>query len=109
MKDFPQPSYWRFLVSKMFRKLQNWFMPKKKKISAESTQTVQLLHILDVTQEDEIACGEVHELLDQFTEMQMRGENVSELMPLVKRHLDMCPECFEEYEALLAALAFEAT
>lgn len=82
-------------------------MPKKKKNNAEYIQTARLLQILDATREDEIACGEVHELLDQFTEMQMRGENVSELMPLVKRHLDMCPECFEEYEALLAALEFE--
>jgi len=65
--------------------------------------------MLDATQEDEIACGEVHELLDQNAKMQMRGENVSELMPLVKHHLDMCPECFEEYEALLAALKFEET
>ena len=91
----------------MLKKLKNWFMPNKKKIEAESAQVMQLLQMLEVTREDEISCGDVHELLDQFVEMQLRGEDVSELMPLVKRHLDMCRECFEEYEALLAALAFE--
>lgn len=91
----------------MLKKLKNWFIPNKKKIEAESAQAVQLLRMLEVTREDEISCGDVHELLDQFVEMKMRGEDVSELMPHVKRHLDMCPECFEDYEALLAALVFE--
>jgi len=80
-------------------------MQKKKKEDAATT--IQFLQMLEMTDENEFSCGDVYELIDQFVELQQRGENVAELMPLVKRHLDMCRDCFEEYEALLAALAFE--
>jgi len=84
----------------------NWLKPKKKK-EEDAAMTIQFLQMLEMTDENELSCDDVHELLDQFVELQQRGEDVEELMPLVKRHLDMCRDCFEEYEALLAALAFE--
>lgn len=34
----------------------------------------------------------------------MRGDDVARLMPLVQHHLDMCPDCREEFEALLRAV-----
>jgi hypothetical protein len=39
--------------------------------------------------------------------MEMRGEDVAHLMPLVQRHLELCPDCREEHEALMQALEFE--
>jgi len=36
--------------------------------------------------------------------MGQRGENAVALMPLVKRHLDLCGDCKDEYEALLRVL-----
>jgi len=62
---------------------------------------------LAVTEEQELSCDDVHEILDQFTELKMRGEDVVYLMPLVQKHLDLCPDCREEHEALLRALEFE--
>ena len=56
------------------------------------------------TQEDEVSCDEVDSLLDQFTELVQRGENMEKIMPLVKNHIDLCPECREEFEALLRVL-----
>jgi len=32
------------------------------------------------------------------------GDAAAELMPLAERHLDLCPDCLEEYEALLGKL-----
>jgi len=43
-------------------------------------------------------------LLDQYAEMALRGEDPAELLPLVHYHLDMCPDCKEEYEALVRIL-----
>ena len=40
----------------------------------------------------------------RFLKMKMRGEDPTRLMPYVQQHLDMCPDCREEYEALLEAL-----
>jgi hypothetical protein len=56
------------------------------------------------THEDEASCDEVDSLLDQFAELVQRREDVEEIMPLVKNHIDLCPECREEFEALLRIL-----
>lgn len=50
-------------------------------------------------------CDEVFAFLDESAERARKGENVAHLMPLVKQHLDMCPDCQEEYEALVRILA----
>ena len=64
----------------------------------------KMLMMIEKTQEVELSCDEVHALLDQYTEMALRGEDPSELLPLVHYHLDMCPDCREEYEALTRIL-----
>jgi len=68
------------------------------------TEAQVALAMMSMTHEHELSCDEVHDLIDQFAEMHLRGENPAHLFPLVRRHLDMCPECKEEFEALLAAL-----
>ena len=66
-----------------------------------------ILHILIKTHDEELDCDEVYELLDQFVEAKVRGEDVSEAMPLMLRHLDLCRDCFEEYEALMRVIKAE--
>ena len=66
-----------------------------------------ILEILTKTHEEELDCGEAYDLLDQFVEASVRGEDVSEVMPMVMRHLDLCRDCFEEYEALLRVIESE--
>lgn len=51
--------------------------------------------------EDDLSCDGVQQLIDQFAECAARGEDAAALMPLVQRHLERCPGCQEEYEALL--------
>jgi hypothetical protein len=63
-----------------------------------------MLEMVEKTRDTEIDCGEVYRLLDQYTEMVVRGEDPAQLMPLVKQHLDLCKDCSEEYEALLEIL-----
>ena len=53
------------------------------------------------TQEKEYSCDDVYQLLDEFTEAVAHGKDVATLMPLVQQHLEMCPDCREEFEALL--------
>jgi hypothetical protein len=67
----------------------------------------KLLQMVENTDEIEIPCDEVFDLLDQYVELEARGEDVAHLLPMVKRHLDRCRDCHEEYEAL--ARVFEAT
>jgi hypothetical protein len=56
------------------------------------------------TREVEIGCDECFEQLDRFVEMTLVGLNAAQAMPLVQEHLEICSECREEFEALLASL-----
>lgn len=56
------------------------------------------------TSDDEYACNEVLDLIDQYAEMAARGEDAAKMMPLIKHHLDMCIDCSEEYDALMRIL-----
>lgn len=60
--------------------------------------------MLAMTETQEMGCDDVFMVLAEFAEMNQRGENVTEMMPLVAQHLELCPDCREEYQALLAAL-----
>ena len=65
---------------------------------------VALAGNLATTEPDEVSCGEVDRLMDEFAELAARGEDASRIMPLVQLHFNHCPECREELEALLVVL-----
>lgn len=48
-----------------------------------------------------MSCEEVYSLLDEYVEHEIKGQDASRLMPLLEKHLEVCEECCEEYEALL--------
>ncbi len=56
------------------------------------------------TQAQEYSCDDAYRLMDRFAEIVARGEDAAMLMPLVQKHLEMCPDCREEFDALLQAL-----
>jgi hypothetical protein len=61
------------------------------------------------TRDEEYSCDDVLALMDQFAEMVFRGEDASNLMPLVQHHLEMCGDCRDEFEALLRILRASPT
>lgn len=61
------------------------------------------------TQEQELSCDEVYALLDVFADRVSQGEDAAALMPLVQHHLEMCPDCRGEFEALLKSMQATAT
>lgn len=63
-----------------------------------------LIRSLEDTKDEECGCTDVYVLLDQYAEVEIRGEDAARLMPLLRQHIEMCIECHEEYEALLAIL-----
>jgi len=78
----------------------SFFKRWNKKAQSNNPNMQMLLRSVSMTEEDEISCDDVFNLLDQFAEMIKRGEDASQLMPLVHKHLNMCPDCREEYESL---------
>lgn len=94
---------------KFLQKIKNLIKPTNP-IQVPSRMEEKMLGLVKMvanTNEVELSCDEVYVLLDQYTEMVLRGEDVSKFMPEVKHHLEMCGECKEEYEALYRIL--EAT
>jgi hypothetical protein len=70
-------------------------------MQADKSEMMQkVLTMLSNTQDVEMTCDEVFSILDQFTELAARGEDVAQLMPLIQQHLDMCEDCREEYKVL---------
>ncbi len=65
-----------------------------------------ILRVLEgVPEEEEISCGELFTKLDEYVEREVNKKDAAVLMPVIREHLDMCPECCEEYEALLDVLS----
>jgi len=52
------------------------------------------------------SCPEVLRIIDEYVEKMAKGEDVSECMPVVKLHLEECPDCCAECDALLRILGF---
>jgi hypothetical protein len=69
-----------------------------------ASPTQQLLNMLAMTDPQEISCEHIFAVLDQYAEAIHHDQDAERLWPLVKKHLDMCPDCCEEYEGLVAML-----
>ena len=82
----------------------DWFKRRFSKWYQPDPMMQIMLRSLMMTEVREFSCDDVFAVLDQFVEAVQRGENVLIFMPLVRQHLDMCPDCREEYEALLSML-----
>ncbi|MEM8859159.1 MAG: hypothetical protein AAGD96_12605 [Chloroflexota bacterium] len=66
-----------------------------------------LVKALDLTEERELACEEVFEVIDQYAELVVQGEDPEKVMPLVHHHLMMCGHCREEFEMLIDMMNVE--
>ncbi len=66
-----------------------------------------LLRQVDKTEDGQYSCAETFALLDEYVELVVSNEDAAALMPLVERHLEVCPECSPRYKALLAILQTE--
>ena len=90
-------------LNMLARKFRNYFR-QEPDVQLSDAIVARLIGSLQVTREEECGCDEFHKLIDQYAETNIRGEDAARLMPLVKNHLEICRECCEEYEALLAIL-----
>lgn len=64
-----------------------------------------LLVLIGLTRNEEINCDECLDLVAEFAEQELAGRSVPEGLEAVRRHISICTECREEYEALGRALA----
>ena len=92
------------LFSKLGMLLKLLFLRRTRRAVKEIERLKRMIHMVDSTADIEIACEEAYRLLDEYADMLLRGEDPVKLLPQVKHHLEMCMDCREELDALLAAL-----
>lgn len=54
--------------------------------------------------EDPLGCEECFELLDEYVDAELRGEDADAKVPGMREHLIGCPACREDHEALREAV-----
>ena len=67
----------------------------------------QLSNLIELTvtaKPDSLGCDGCLELMDQFAQAELDGTGVPKILEAVKRHLEQCKCCQDEYEALMIAL-----
>ena len=57
--------------------------------------------------EPEVTCEQCFELLDEYVELELRGEDAEQQLPGMRAHLAGCPACHEDHESLLAFVGSE--
>lgn len=74
-------------------------------MSSLSQQQIQtLVGLIATTKSDTVSCDDCFGQIGEFAELALEGRELSEGMQLIQRHLEQCPCCRGEYEALMEAL-----
>ncbi len=93
-------------MKSIFQQISDRFKRDRQQDQTEYSEEViaGFLRVLEEARVEDMPCDQVYSLLDQYVESEVHGGDAAKLMPLLREHLDMCPECCEEYEALLDML-----
>lgn len=57
----------------------------------------------------EVTCEECFELLDQYVDLELAGEDADDRLPGMRAHLEGCPACREDHESLRDFAAQESS
>lgn len=88
-------------IKNFFQRIAEGLHPKRE---LQDDVAVKFLQVLENMQEEQVSCAEFYERIDEFVEREVGSHDAEKLMPLIQEHLDACPECCDEYEALLDVL-----
>ena len=55
--------------------------------------------------EPEVSCERCFELLDQYVDLELGGEDADARLPGMRAHLEGCPACHEDHESLRELVA----
>lgn len=91
-------------IKNFIQRIQNTINPKQETLELKDEVVLKFLRVLENAREEELSCSEMYTRLDEFVENEVEGKDADKITPLIHEHLDMCPECCEEYEALLTVL-----
>ena len=67
-------------------------------------QAVKMLTLVSEAVPDQLDCDGCFEMLSEFAERELRGDELSATLKLVEVHLTQCSCCRYEYETLIEAI-----
>lgn len=67
-------------------------------------QVSSLLGLVASTKPDAIDCDGCFDHMAEFAELELAGRKVPEALQAIERHLEQCPCCKDEFDALIAGL-----
>jgi hypothetical protein len=88
-------------ITNLIKRIQNSIKPQEE---LQDEVVIKFLLVLENARANELSCSDMFARLDEFVETEVHGKDADKITPLVREHLDMCPDCCDEYEALLAVL-----
>jgi hypothetical protein len=88
-------------ITNLIKRIQNSMKPQAE---LQDEVVIKFLLVLENARDDELSCSDMFARLDEFVENEVHAKDAGKLTPLVREHLDMCTDCCDEYEALLAVL-----
>ena len=98
------------ILQKIQKAIETMLNPKSEVVALDSVKLARLQGLAEMlakTQADEQGCEDVYEVIDQYADLTLAGEDAGILMPLVEHHLSICNGCCEEYEMLLGILKLD--
>lgn len=67
-------------------------------------QVATLLSMVIGTEPDSIDCDGCFKHIAEFAEIELAGSEVPDALKAIQRHLEQCPCCKDEFNALIAGL-----
>jgi hypothetical protein len=84
-------------IKELIQRVRNRLAPRE---SLSNEAVLGFLNVLEHVRADELSCKEIYKKLDEYVELEIKKEDAAHIMPLNSEHLDLCPECCDEYDAL---------
>jgi len=88
-------------IQELIQRVRNKLSPHE---SMPNEAVLGFLRVLEQVRVEELSCKEIYKKLDEYVELEIKKEDAAHIMPLIREHLDLCPDCCDEYEALLDAV-----
>lgn len=73
-------------------------------MSLSDQQIEKLLKLVVSSQPDDLDCDGCFERIAEFAEQELAAKKIPEAMQVVQRHLNQCPCCQDELNALMEGL-----
>ena len=85
-------------IRELIQRIRNSLKPQEQ---LPNEAVLGFLKLLEEEPTEELSCEDIYKKLDEYVECEVGCKDAAHVMPLIRKHLDVCHECCEEYEALL--------